>query len=442
MVPPSLCYVSYSFRVLCFTIPLLLEPFFIPLDSHIVFLVCLSFTSCSRWHPAVAYGAGGSEKIECTNIIMADGASHVDGKKRCSLCGRKDKVKMPCSDDRCQTAKDKPWFHLSCARQAGLDVYDDEIDKEPIFHVKCFAHVRCDGVLRAKLEDLIELERSRAGPTLKNLKLPMSFVHASQLMHESVRILANIGWAWKWAEWWVEEGDNWEPLLEPGQNEKKMTKKELKIVDSTRESRCADARRCRLSVLGAALRNRDYDKEEGDDRITLCRALRAVLHTPSLVGPLQPLEIDFYVEWLSRAYRSKSPLLGFGDDKIAVSDEICKHLEDGSAKYELGNRKLPGKEDLPKGEVFETNFVDVDDYLRAPVTISAERNSRKRGRPKGLPSMSSSMSSSVKLNSTDASELEKTKESNVKQGTESPILSPPPKKKRRGRPPKKKPVSM
>ena len=115
-------------------------------------------------------------------------------------------------------------------------------------------------------------------------------------------------------------------------------------------------------------------------------------------------------------------------------------MEDQIRTKLIYNKKRVSYSNL--SEVFETNFVDVDDYLRAPVTISAEKNSRKRGRPKGLPSMSSSMSSSVKLNSTDASELKKTKESNVKQGAESPILSPPPKKKRRGRPPKKKLVSM
>ena len=37
------------------------------------------------------------------------------------------------------------------------------------------------------------------------------------------------------------------------------------IVHSTPESRCEDARRCRLAAFGAALRNRDYDQEEGDD---------------------------------------------------------------------------------------------------------------------------------------------------------------------------------
>ena len=108
------------------------------------------------------------------------------------------------------------------------------------------------------------------------------------------------------------------------------------------------------------MRNRDYDKEEGDDTIALDNALRSILDTPSLVGPLLPHEKDFYAEWLGRAYRSKSPLLGFGDDKIPVDEEFCTHIEDKSPKYTLGSRPLPGKP-LPAGS---EGFTEIDDFLR------------------------------------------------------------------------------
>jgi hypothetical protein len=174
-----------------------------------------------------------------------------------------------------------------------------------------------------------------------------------------------LGWAWRWAEWWVEYGDNWEPLLEPCEKEENMTKEELKIVDSTRESRCEAARKCRLTALSAALRNREYDKEEGDDTVALDRALRALLHTPELVGPLESYEIDFFAEWLGRAYRSKSRLLGYGEDKIPIKDSIgTVHIDDKSPKYIIGSRRLPGKQELPDGTVFETDFNDVDDFLK------------------------------------------------------------------------------
>lgn len=203
----------------------------------------------------------------------------------------------------------------------------------------------------------------------------MTFADASRLLNASILCMRILGWAWRWAEWWVEYGSNWEPLLEPGQNEKKMTKEELKIVDSTPESRREDARRCRLAPLGAALRNRSYDvhpDEEsvglefngGFDHNSLGRALRAILHTPSLVGPLKEFEIEFFAEWLGRAYRSKSRLLGFGDDKIEVGNhgEFCLHSIDKSPKHELGRRPLPGKQELPEGQVFEDPVEEVDDF--------------------------------------------------------------------------------
>jgi len=225
------------------------------------------------------------------------------------------------------------------------------------------------------MEDMLEVEKRRCGKMLERAAMPMPFGDAAQLMHWSVTVLANLGWAWRWSEWWVERGDNWEPLLEPGQKEEKMTKEQLKIVDSTPQSRCADARKCRLAAFGAALRNRDYDKEQGDDTIALDKALRAILDTPSLVGPLRPPEKDFYAEWLGRAYRSKSPLLGFGDDKIPVDEEFCTHIEDKSPKYILGDRPLPGRP-LPAGG---EGFVEIDDFLRVRPEPVEQSPPPKRG---------------------------------------------------------------
>ena len=293
---------------------------------------------------------------------MANGTSHIGSKYHCDLCGRKDGVKFSCTMKECHKSNGAmvPYrFHLSCGRQAGLDIHDADNDTQG-FYIKCFHHVRCSEVVRARMEDMLEIEKRRCGKMLEKAEMPMPFRDAAQLMHWSVTILANFGWAWRWADWWVERGDNWEPLLEPGQKEEKMTKEQLKIVDSTPQSRCTDARKCRLAAFGAALRNRDYDKEEGDDNVALDKALRAILDTPSLVGPLLPHEKDFYAEWLGRAYRSKSPLLGFGDDKIPVDEEFCTHIEDKSPKYMLGSRPLPGKP-LPAGG---EGFTEVDDFLR------------------------------------------------------------------------------
>jgi hypothetical protein len=229
--------------------------------------------------------------------------------------------------------------------------------------------------LRARLEDLLEVETKRAGKGFKHQDQPMTFTDASRLLNGAIYAMRVLGWAWRWAEWWVEYGSNWEPLLEQGQKEEDFTKEELKIVESTRESRREDARRCRLAAFGAALRNRDYDVSDenyrgdldfagGFDHISFERALRAILHTKSLVGPLTEKEIEFYVEWLGRAYRSKSKLLGLGDDKIkiGVRGDFCSHKKDGSFKYVLGSRPLPGKQDLPGNQVFEAPVDEPDDF--------------------------------------------------------------------------------
>lgn len=220
---------------------------------------------------------------------------------------------------------------------------------------------------------MIEIEKRRAGKDFRNEDKPMSFKEATRLLNGSILVMRMMGWAWRWSEWWVDYNFNWEPLLEPGQNEKHMTKAELKIVDSTRESRCQDARRCRLAAFGAALRNRNYDTCNMDDvdfdgefdNESLEQALRAILCTESLVGPLEKYEVDFFVEWLGRAYRSKSRLLGFGDDKIEIGEKaarFCFHKADDTPKFELGTRPLPGRAILKENEIFEV-VEEVDDFL-------------------------------------------------------------------------------
>jgi hypothetical protein len=238
--------------------------------------------------------------------------------------------------------------------------------------VKCYKHGGKEFNLRVLIEDLIEVETKRAGKGFANQDAPMKFSDASRIFNASLLVMRVLGWAWRWAEWWVEHGSNWEPLLEPGQNEEDMSPEELKKVDSTQESRRYDARRCRLAAFGAALRNRDYDVEDngdpdfigGFDHRSLQQALRAVLHTPSLVGPLENYEIDFLVDSLGRAYRSKSRLLAFGSDKVEIGNKggFCLHKIDGSPKYELGPRALPGKQELAAGEIFEETLEEADDF--------------------------------------------------------------------------------
>ena len=315
--------------------------------------------------------------INCSNIIMANGKDHVSHQHACTLCGLHKGAKMPCCDDECVapgSRRNPCRFHITCARQAGLEVVTEE------WQVACFKHLECQFVFRARLEDMREIEIQRNTSNVFRASIPMSWSHASYLFHAAVNIMRTLGWAWRWAEWWVESGDNWEPLLEPGQREEDMTEEELKVVHSTPESRCKDARQCRLAAFGAALRNRDYDKVEGDDQEPLERALTAILSIKSLVGPLKKAEIQFFATWLALAYRSKSPVLGFGDEKVPVSTKgFCVHQEDGSPKYELGTRPLPGKTaPLTEKGVFEPTVEEVDDFLLSPLSISPVKKKKRK----------------------------------------------------------------
>ncbi len=321
---------------------------------------------------------------------MANGSSHIESQNPCNLCGRRDKVKIQCSHLDPRNDKPCPFrFHTTCARKAGLQVSDGENDYGGTdFLVKCFHHSQCHYALRAVLEDMIEIEKSRCTNGILSLE------NAACIFNWGVVAINCLGWAWKWSEWWVHLGDTWEPLLEAGQREEDMTKEELKIIESTPESRCDDARKCRLAAFGAALRNRDYDKEEGDDREPLERALRAILSVPSLVGPLKKSEIDFFVGWLARVYRSQAPQLAIGENKIPVHEEweaeSSNHFHERSPKYILGDRPLPGKQELKKGQVFETFIQEVDDYcdeediplsimLRSPERMHISQSKKNTG---------------------------------------------------------------
>ena len=230
---------------------------------------------------------------------------------------------------------------------------------------------------------MIEIEKKRAGKQLTKSDAKMKFSVAAQILAAGVQVIKILGWAWRWAEWWVDYDSSWEPLLEPGQREQDMTKEELRIVDSTRQSRCEDARKCRLAAFGAALRDRAYDTEDDFNRPALERALRAVLSTASLVGPLEILEIEFFVDWLARAYRSKSRLLCLGNDSNPVSDKgFCLHSKDNPAKYELGKRPLPGWHECPLGGIFEPTVSENDDFMLSnPINEKTDSRAKRTAAP-------------------------------------------------------------
>ena len=162
-----------------------------------------------------------------------------------------------------------------------------------------------------------------------------------------------------------------------------MTKEELRIIDCTPYTpRREDAKKCRLAAFGVALRNREYDEVE-EGKIALARALRSILSTQSLVGPLTNSEIDFSAEWLGRIYRSSSPQLGYGDDQIPVAETWVLNnspavfFKDQSPKYKLGARPLPGMQKLKKGQIFEAGIIEIDSYFTDDNPPRKESSSRK-----------------------------------------------------------------
>jgi len=333
------------------------------------------FTISFRWHPKTFFDEDGV--LNCTNIIMANGQRHIEGSQFCGLCGHKERVKVQCKFPMGPKKQCPERFHATCARQAGLEVSNDNPEVE--MSLMCFNHGRCDFAFRALLEDMIEFEKVRAGNDLSRSGGSMKLECASNIFNSGIRVLRSLGWSWQWSKWWVKYGDNWEPLLEEGQSEASMTKEQLKIVESSPTSRRDDARKCRLAAFGAALRNRDYDKTPGDDRVPLHNALRAIFSISSLVGPLSKVEINFFVEWLGRIYRSKSPLLVLGDDKASVNEKndigSPVYFSEDSPKFQLGVRTLPGKH-IRNGFVFESGVQEVDDYFKdessiLPVVVKA-----------------------------------------------------------------------
>eukprot|EP00985_Skeletonema_marinoi_P032965 scaffold40107_cov183-Skeletonema_marinoi.AAC.1 len=130
----------------------------------------------------------GGQKIDCFNIVMADGRRHVTHQFRCFLCGKKDGAKVHCVEECCIAPGGTkiPYFHVTCARQAGLEVSSD-----PDFVLACFRHANSSFVFRARLEDFMEIEIMRYSEKaqMKNLlkiSNPMSWDHASRLFHSAV----------------------------------------------------------------------------------------------------------------------------------------------------------------------------------------------------------------------------------------------------------------
>ncbi|CAB9514838.1 Protein Jade [Seminavis robusta] len=313
-------------------------------------------TLCARMFLSLEKQDTKDGEVDLSLAILSNGKNFILPAKVCNLCGNSGGMKDPCNNNRCRQPgrgrRGPFYFHATCARQAGFTARPRDIQTYKNFELYCFRHSVTTNSLRAKIEDLLDTETSRVVDY--GSEEPLTNAFASTILRASIEILRILGWSWAWEEWWVKWNYNWEPFIaeykvREGKKEEDLTDEEKRIFHSTEESRLADAKQCSLASFGAALRNRNYDVPDGFDNESFERALRAVLKTPSVVGPLRNdlfNELEFLVEWLGRAYRSKSRDLGFGDHKIECGDASFL-FESTRAnklpKFELGNRPLPGR---------------------------------------------------------------------------------------------------
>ena len=65
--------------------------------------------------------------VEMSQVVLSNGNGFIKPKDVCLLCGNTKGLKEPCVEEDCCVGDDgnKPFFHPTCARQAGLEVKDD-----------------------------------------------------------------------------------------------------------------------------------------------------------------------------------------------------------------------------------------------------------------------------------------------------------------------------
>lgn len=82
-----------------------------------------------------------NRRVDCSNVIMSNGKGYIKANTKCNLCGMNTGLKAKCGDPNCRARgeKGKPYaFHITCARQAGLEVQHED-ERDPSFFGKCGA---------------------------------------------------------------------------------------------------------------------------------------------------------------------------------------------------------------------------------------------------------------------------------------------------------------
>jgi hypothetical protein len=80
--------------------------------------------------------------VDTSNVVLSSGRGFVQDKHRCGLCGLKSGLKTRCAHPSCRAkgkAKSPYHFHITCARQAGLEVSHSDNDDVGFYGKFCSA---------------------------------------------------------------------------------------------------------------------------------------------------------------------------------------------------------------------------------------------------------------------------------------------------------------
>jgi hypothetical protein len=105
----------------------------------------------SSWNPSVVVDIDTGE-VDLTNVVMSHGRGFVIPNIKCFLCGNFGGLKIKCDHQGCRVTdgeKQLPTsFHVTCARQAGLEVSSKEIGRKTHFYGKSQGLIALDSFLK------------------------------------------------------------------------------------------------------------------------------------------------------------------------------------------------------------------------------------------------------------------------------------------------------
>jgi hypothetical protein len=99
---------------------------------------CFAHALCAYWSQNVRVNHA-TCSVNTSNVVLANGRQFVKGKIRCGLCGLKNGLKSRCVNAKCRAhgeTKTPYHFHVTCARQAGLEASHND-DPTMGFYGKC-----------------------------------------------------------------------------------------------------------------------------------------------------------------------------------------------------------------------------------------------------------------------------------------------------------------